>query len=501
MASVREAMRAFLEEPDESGLTRREKALRSIYDKTPETALRIGYGDITKDIPETPAKEPERPDLIPILTVTKHDYILGKVHRYVGNELEKFRLDYRAGFAPALDINLPPRSGKTTLAEGLVAAILRERPQTNIAWISYNKTLAYRSSRAIRDILQGEAFVRTFGNIMGAGNSAAVDNWRTNAGGGLIARGFKSGVEGENIDVIVLDDICKEYAAYLSTAMREQYDLFFDTLISRIENHTAVLSIGRRWGKGDTKDAAREKIPRDWRTITIPAIALPGDILKRAPGEAIFPERTDAATLAEIQRTLGLIEWAAFYQQSPIDTAGAFFDRTKWIITPLEQFPANLAWVRYYDLGFGDEATSDETVGCLLGIDATGDIWIKHTIAWRRDWPVVKQGIIDQRRVDGANVLVGVESNGSQKGYRDDLVRAGIPAIKRLTAMEKTVYAGMWQSKQWSEKVHLPSNGGLWVQKLIDQCHDFPTGKHDDYVDAISGAYELATKHAPIRVH
>src|SRR6202011_5111907 len=70
-----------------------------------------------------------------------------------------------------------------------------------------------------------------------------------------------------------------------------------------------------------------------WRVLRLPALAEQGDVLGREIGEALWPARYDAETLARRREEMGSRLFAAEYQQEPTPAAGAIFRRE---------------WFRYY---------------------------------------------------------------------------------------------------------------------------------------------------------
>lgn len=63
-----------------------------------------------------------------------------------------------------------------------------------------------------------------------------------------------------------------------------------------------------------------------FRVLTLTAEAEENDILGREPGELLFPERLDAARVADLKKADPVI-WDALYQQRAVSYGGAFFDK------------------------------------------------------------------------------------------------------------------------------------------------------------------------------
>src|SRR5262249_41327048 len=64
-----------------------------------------------------------------------------------------------------------------------------------------------------------------------------------------------------------------------------------------------------------------------WAVVNLPALAEADDPLGRRAGEALWPERYDAARLAEIKQAQGAFWFSAMYQQRPVLPEGNLFKR------------------------------------------------------------------------------------------------------------------------------------------------------------------------------
>lgn len=497
-------MRAFLEEPDGTGITRREAAIRAIYQDKPETALRIGYGDITKDIPER-----SESDLIPprirhmttgVNSIFRPGYIIAPVHAFIGAIVDRWIAEYLAGQSPKYHLSMPPQHGKTWTIEAAITRLFGIDPSTRISYCSYAQDLARRSSRKVREFILDEKTRSLFPSLSIKADNKSVDEWETTAGGRFSAWGVGKGA-GVPVDGLFIDDLVKGYSEFLSKAHRERRRSWLSGILgARLHNRSGVFSIGTRWGVGDGVDDTMELIPGDWQVWHIPAIAIEGerDPLGRKPGEALWPEQHSAEGLIAKMDAAGVIQSAAVYQQRPIDRAGQFF-RGEWRYTDPASWPHGLIWYRYWDLGFSESDDSDESAGALVAVDDQQNIYIRDVITRQKQWPIVSQTIKDTYRTDGGNVHTFCEAIGTQKGYVSDLRASGYNIVPRKHKGEKAVEAGLWQSQQWSGKVNVPNNAN-WTQRLIDQAHAFPGGKHDDIIDAITGAIIMHSKFKPITV-
>jgi hypothetical protein len=72
--------------------------------------------------------------------------------------------------------------------------------------------------------------------------------------------------------------------------------------------------LGHRFAANDPCGYLMQNDPDKWEVIRLPAIAEPGDVLGRAPGEALWPERWSLESMTEAKKG---IAWQAMHQQDP----------------------------------------------------------------------------------------------------------------------------------------------------------------------------------------
>jgi hypothetical protein len=415
-------------------------------------------------------------------TVFNGKYSLTPFHRWLLSKMTKFVMDFQLGLAPRLHISLPPQHGKSE-AVRLACAWALDMCGPRVAWASYNVSFARKSSRIIRDWFQEHKPDR-----FGKRTKSSEGEWSLDPSGTFLASGVRSQLVGEPVDLMFLDDLLKSYEEYCSTANRERVQYFLKTVVAtRLNNSSGILSIGTRWGQDDSIDMIMAELEGKWEYYAIPAIAGENDILGRAKGEALWEERQSAKILTERMRLAGPIIAAAVYQQAPLQVSGMFFKRDTWgkIDKPLDVGNRSIK-VRYWDLAFtkGGHGTS----GALGYLHKAGSpFFVEDVLTIREEWPTVRQRIIRQAKQDGIDVQIGIEANGTQIGYYQELIQdlPGYKIFARKSKPDKSDDARRWQSLQWGGNVLLGT-----VDRLIDRAERFPENDIDE-IDAISGCYWL----------
>jgi hypothetical protein len=111
--------------------------------------------------------------------------------------------------------------------------------------------------------------------------------------------------------------------------------------MTRLVPHGVVILLMTRWHTDDicgrilenydilslqeiAKNKTREKV---WAHLSISAIALPGDILGRQPGELLWQQRFDIDELLNIKKNINVNWFEAMYQQNPLTYEDTIFKR------------------------------------------------------------------------------------------------------------------------------------------------------------------------------
>ena len=123
-----------------------------------------------------------------------------------------------------------------------------------------------------------------------------------------------------------------------------------------------------------------------WRKVDLPALAEPDDVLGRKVGEALWPDRFDAAYLEEI-RASDPRGFMALYQGRPSPMEGAFFKADDLVTYKAMSEAPPREDLRFY--GASDHAVSlgqyaDKTCLMVVGVDTNDHIWIMPDVVWQK---------------------------------------------------------------------------------------------------------------------
>jgi len=201
--------------------------------------------------------------------------------------------------------------------------------------------------------------------------------------------------------------------------------------------------------------------------------------------------------IEEARRELPDLFFRQEYGAEFVDVSGAFFKRA-WLrtaeVAPPEKEVTALA--RGWDIAITPDG-GDWTAGVKVGVDKDGRVWVLDVVRGRWDWPTVVERIRETALQDGAQVSQGIEAVGTQKGVWQTLRRepglAGVPLFPVTPRGDKLTRALPLLSKAKAGQLVLLKR--VWTDELVGEMLGFPLGEHDDQVDALGLALQVATEH------
>jgi predicted phage terminase large subunit-like protein len=423
-----------------------------------------------------------------------------KFHRVMGAGLE----EVEARKFRRLIIKLGPRFGKTTLSAKMFPAWYAGRhPSHSIIVATYNEAYSWDLGRGIRDIMLSSAYQQVFPELQIKQRSAAVNRIETTEGGVIFCVGRGSAITGRGAHLIVLDDPIKDRKEADSPTIRDNlWQWYNQVLRTRLMNKTGtIVLITTQWTEDDLIGRLTDPLnpfynideARNWHKIDLPALAEDNDILGRAEGEALWPERFDKEFLEEIRST-DPRGFMALYQGRPAPREGAFF-RAEDLITynSMRDLPA-YEEMRFY--AASDHAVTlnqkgDKTCLMVVGVDTADHLWIMPDVVWMR---------LDSHAAVESMVAL-IEKYKPQFWWAEQgSIAKSIGPFLRKRMLEKRVFCAMdpitpahdkqqraqaIQARSAMKMVHFPG-WCRWWPDAQDQILKFPMGNKDDFVDTLS---------------
>jgi predicted phage terminase large subunit-like protein len=396
-------------------------------------------------------------------------------------------------------IHGPPQFGKSIIiSQRFPAWMLGKKPMGRVRLACYNLTHAERFSKVNLSIMQSAEYQAAFPSPDArVPERAAAEEWSTVARARLLdanpsfkALGLGTGFTGLGVDTLIIDDPYKNRQEALSDATNVNlWGWWSDVVLPRMNPSTNVVVMFHRWQDNDYAGRLLEQ--GGWEYLRFAAIADGGDDdpMERELGDLLSP-RYPLDYLEDVRRKQGS-SFYALYQGTPRAPEGDYFKRGWFAI--VGALPAECQFVRYWDLAGGTSDHADYTAGVLMARDRYGFFYVvdrQHGrwAAAERNAVILQTAALDKQRY--GNIQTHIEqAPGLSKEPTEDLVRqlAGYAVYADRVTKDKVSRAEPFQAQAQAGNVKVLDAD--WNGSYLDELCSFPTGAHDDLVDATSGAF------------
>lgn len=383
----------------------------------------------------------------------------------------------------------PPRHGKTDTVLRAIAWYLRQRPSLVAGYATYGADLSYSKSRVARQLAR-EAGVEL------AADAQGVKEWRTTAGGGLLATGVGGPFTGFGVNVLFVDDPFKNRIEAESSVGRERViDWWKDVAFTRLEPGGSAIVFATRW---HPDDLSGHLIKQGWRYIRLPAVA--------DDGAALWPARYDVKALDEIRRTVGEYTWASLFQGLPRPRGGSVFNAEPRLYTTdaLEEVLARPGgWRKAIGLDFAySKRTSADHSAAVLGLgflhEGRRTTYVLDCLRRQVTQPTFAREVATLQQAHAGATAMGYVSSIEKHaaGGVEPFFRShGAAILARIAAGDKFTRAQPYAASWNDGRVLLPADVGpdSWVNVLLAEHLSF-TGsddREDDQVDAGAAMHDV----------
>lgn len=392
----------------------------------------------------------------------------------------------------------PPQEGKTTWIVHYIAWQLIRNPWLKVVYATYSQSRANAVSRQIRGLVEAWTPLKS--------GSSSVQRWELREGGGLLAAGRGSAMTGFRSDMTVIDDPIKDMVEAQSETIRETtVEWFSSVVLTRMSNLSQIIVIATRWHKDDL--IAHVQTAMNAEYVNIPAQAThESDILGRAVGEWLPSVQNRSEKSWElIKSAVGTYVWQALYQGDPQVTGGSYINVDKIDIIPWE----NVVWqdertnsmhtldraliIQSWDLTFGQvggskkkkDTSGDYVAGHVYAV--IGHKWIlvdrvhdrltftqtvSAVLRMSARWPQTSRIYVEK----AANGTALLDSLNKRAALIKPVTPGGSKEVRALAA-QPTIDEG-----------NVAVLDTVFDQGMFQEFRDFPLGKHDDDVDALTQA-------------
>jgi predicted phage terminase large subunit-like protein len=413
-------------------------------------------------------------------------FISGAHHKRMAEAFERVA----NGTCKRLIINMPPRHTKSEFASYLLPAwFLGKFPHKKVIQTSHTAELAVGFGRKVRNLVDSEVYNNIFPNLALQADSKAAGRWNTSKGGDYFAIGVGGAVTGKGADVLIIDDPHSEQEAAMAASNPDVYDKVFEWYTSgprqRLQPGGAIVVVMTRWAQrdltGQVLKSAAQRTGEEWEVIEFPAI-LPS-------GRPLWPQFWSLEELTALREELPNAKWQAQYQQNPVGNESAIVKRDWWKWWEKDDPPVCEYILQSWDTAFEKTQRADYSAGTTWGIfsceedNFAPNIILLNTYKKRVEFPDLKRDVMrEYNEYEPDSLIVEKKASGAPLIY--DLRAMGIPVqeytpskgqdkIARLNSVSDIIASG----KVWVPRTR-------WAEELVDEVAAFPSGEHDDLVDA-----------------
>lgn len=436
-------------------------------------------------------------------------------------EIEKHLMACTRSEITRLIVNMPPRYGKTEMIVVMFMAwSIAKNPRAKFIHLSYSDELALDNSSKVKEIILSDEFKALWPEIKLKDDAKSKKKWYTTLGGGVYATssggavtGFgagstSAGAEGDednnrsHLDAlaelgielewaddasddgkfygaIIIDDPIKPADAESSVVRKTINSRMVNTVGSRVNSRkTPIIVVMQRLHEEDTTGyllggATGEK----WTHLKLAALTELDD----GTLIALWPQKHTVEELIRMRDANGYV-FSGQMQQSPTPDSGGvintgWFGRYKEAPLDFEQLIISC------DTAYKPGAENDPSVGLVLG-KFKRRWYLLHVWRDRVTYPNLKRTV--QALCDAHNPMgTLIEDKASGQSLIQDMREDNYPVIRMMPEADKKTRMMTQAPLLEAGLLYIPENAS-WLYDFEQEMINFPLGKHDDQVDALS---------------
>ena len=426
--------------------------------------------------------------------------------------------EFAKGNIKRLIVSMPPQHGKTEgSTRRLSAYLLGLNPDIKIAVASYNFYFASKLNRDVQRIITDPRYqdifpdttlsnnnvVTKLGSYLRNGNEFEV----VNSLGGLKSVGRGGPLTGNKVDIMLMDDLYKDYMEANSPIVRESvWDWYTTVVDSRLHNNSQQLIVFTRWHeedligrleqKGKVKEVHKfddiyQPLKHDeWIKINFEAIKQtdPTELDPRETGEALWPNRHNKDSLLSTME-LDPEKFNCLYQGNPESAEGLMYSRFK-TYDDLPELKIRKAYVDTADTG------QDKLCAITYGIPlakSDNHIYIIDVLYTSEPMEVTEPLTVKFLNDNRVNVA-RVESNNGGRGFARIVakeVKTNVQWFHQSNNKEARIFSN---SASVNNRVVMPNDWFLrwsaFYNDVVKYKKLFKANKFDDAPDTLTGILE-----------
>ena len=452
------------------------------------------------------------------------EYVVGRHTREIADALDQAITDYEKGKSTYLIITLPFRHGKSQLISRAFPPYVFGRLQEyepEIILGTYGQGLSNDMSRDAQNILKSEEYKELYPTVKVDPRKGGVEEWRVEGSRSkLKATGLSGGFIGKGAHVMIVDDYLSGREHAESETRRDTAWTGFTDLTTRLAPVHIVIILATRWHVDDVIGRIQNRnnpIHEDYKP-DFPKYNVMHYRAKEDDGTYLFPERYPPQWYATQFGTLSAYRVASELQGEP-ELPGGNMIKIDNVHYDAEM-PDDLLYVRAWDLASSESERAKEDPDYTFGVCVAVEIKIARDLngktiqddtgepckfykVYIEDGRFCKEESTKRNKMirsaaleDGPSVWQGTESVA---GYKDTYttlrdILDGIRVVRKITLKgDKVTRSAFLEPVFEAGNVFVNGNrNDPWVDLMMKHISQFPNGAHDDGLDALVNAVNLA---------
>lgn len=423
--------------------------------------------------------------------------------------------EFVKGNIKKLIISCPPQHGKSLGSSiNVPAMIVGNDPNKKVATVCYSATKARKFGRKVKQLMMDKSYKEIYGQRLAEKTDTAYVNTAeemdmANFDGSLKMVGYQGGLTGDPVDVLLMDDLYKDWKEANSPTIRDNVTDWYVTVAdTRLHNNSQQLIVFTRWHEEDlvgfiekndtvvdiTSLEDIENAPDDcWFKINFEAIKTSekSEIDPREADEPLWEERHSLKRLKNA-RQKDPVKFDALYQGNPESKEGLLYGTFQ----TYRNLPDNVIIRRNYT----DTADMGDDFLCSIVYDETSDkkAYVVDIIYTQADMAITEPltaSLLDRNKVRTADI----ESNNGGRGFARKVQELCDSNVKvkwfhqsdnkeaRIISNSATVMETVIMPEGW--KIRWP----VFYTHITKFKRLFKANSHDDGPDTITGIAEMLT--------
>lgn len=435
-----------------------------------------------------------------------------------------------------LIINVPPRTGKSTLCNvSFPAWVWAQRfksytsgPQVQFLHASYSDRLSLRDSRKCRALIRSSWYQGYWSDRFRIlADQDAKHRFGNDTGGERLITSIGGGVTGEGGNIIIIDDANSANEAFSDAKIQEVIDWWDQTMATRLNDMMtgAFINIQQRLSEDDLTGHILSHDEGEWVHLMLPMEYDPDRAFitpigwkdpRSIPGELLWSERFSEVAVKSLRKQMGFSAEGQL-QQLPMPPGGGVIPPDAWLNWQEKNFPLMDFIMASVDTAYTEKEVNDPSAMTVWGVftmDTVAqanrvmgddgkvlqimrqynepapkvmlmDAWaehlrfddlVKHIIRTAKLWKI--DMLVIENKASGISVSQEIQRLCRSENFTVVLADPkSLDKLARLWSVQHLFNEGM---------VYAPDRE--WARKVITEVAKFPKGKHDDLTDTVSQA-------------